>query len=148
LTISFRNTFAGAPTFDYNSIVSGIGLQLNTKDAEPGTAYLGADLNDDGNKLTVRSVAVGTPAYDQGLNTGDQIVAIDGFRANLSFLKSYVGERKPGDKIRLTLFRFDKLRDMTIALGAADWKDYSFAPVSAPTEEQKRLYHGYLNADL
>ena len=118
------------------------------KDADPGKAYIGADMNEDGGRLSIRSVPAGTPAYDQGLNTSDQIVAVDGFRANLSFLESYIGERKPGDKIKLTLFRFDKLRDLTFTLGTDPRKDHDIVPVAAPTDEQKRLYHGYLNADL
>jgi len=98
--------------------------------------------------MEVTSIAAGTPAYDQGLNTGDQLVAIDGYRANQAFLSSYIGERKPGDKIKLTIFRFDKLRDIDFTLGNNTRDDYSFAPVSSPTDEQKRLYLGYLKAAL
>lgn len=144
----FSKYVRGRTDIDYNSILNGIGLQLTAKSGETPKAYVGADLNDDGNKLTVRSIPAGTPAYDQGLNTGDQIVAVDGFRANMSFLDSYVGERRPGDKIRLSLFRFDKLRDVTITLGADPRKEYDITPVATPTDEQKRLYHAYLNADL
>ena len=37
---------------------------------------------------------------------------------------------------------------MTFTLGSNDRKDYSFAPVAEPTEEQKKLYNQYLNAEL
>jgi predicted metalloprotease with PDZ domain len=144
----FSKYVRGTADIDYNSIVSGIGLQLSIKDAEPGKAYIGADMSEDGGRLTIRSVPAGTPAYEQGLNSGDQIVAVDGYRANISFLNNYIGERKPNDKIKLTVFRFDKLRDITITLGTDPRKDYDFVPVATPTDEQKRLYRAYLNADL
>jgi len=91
---------------------------------------------------------VGTPAYDQGINSGDQIVAIDGYRASQTFLTSYLTERKPGDKVRLTIFRFDKMRDIDFTLGANLRQDYNFAPVANPTEQQRKLYHDFFNADL
>ena len=103
---------------------------------------------EDGGRLTIRSIPAGTPAYDQGLNTGDQIVAVDGNRATQNFLQSYVNDKKPGDKIRLTVFRFDQLREINFTLGASGRKDYQFARVTEPTELQKRLYSEYLNADL
>ena len=105
-------------------------------------------MTEDGGRLSIRSIPVGTPAYDQGLNTGDQIVAIDGYRASSAFLQSYTSDKKPGDKIRLTIFRFDKLRDIDFILGSSSRKNYSFAPLAEATEEQKKLYHGYMNADL
>ena len=65
-----------------------------------------------------------------------------------SFLQSYVAERKPNDKIKLTVFRFDKLREIPFTLGSDTRKEYSFSPVAEPTDDQKRLYKQYLNADL
>jgi predicted metalloprotease with PDZ domain len=144
----FSRYVRGRADIDYNSILSGIGLRLAVEDPDAGEGYIGADLSDQGGQLTIRSIPADTPAYEQGLNTGDQIVAVDGFRANTSFLNSYIGERKPGDKIRLTLFRFDKLREVEFTLGAASRKHYGIVPVENPADEQKRLFRGYLNAEL
>ena len=144
----FAKYIRGEGEIDFNGIVSGIGLQLVSSEANKGKAYVGADLAEEAGRLTVRSVPAGTPAYEQGLNSGDQIVAIDGYRASQSFLQSYLAERKPNDKVKLTLFRFDKLRDVTFTLGANTRKDYRFAPLESPSSEQKRLYKSYLHADL
>jgi len=144
----FAKYVRGTTDIDYDSIVSGIGLTLRTSAAGANRAYIGADMSEAGGTLTIRSIAAGTPAYEQGLNTGDQIVAVDGYRASQNFLNSYIGDRKPGDKIRLTIFRFDKLREIELTLGASGRKEYSFAPVASPTDEQKKLYAAYLNAEL
>lgn len=144
----FSKYVRGEAEIDYNSIVAGLGLTLDsTKSSETG-AYIGADLAEEGGRLTIRTVRVGTPAYDQGLNTGDQIVAVDGYRASQTFLQTYIGERKPGDKIKLSIFRFDKLRDVEFVLGTNTREEFSFKPVASPTDEQKRLYRGYLGSDL
>jgi predicted metalloprotease with PDZ domain len=144
----FARYVRGEAEIDYNSIVKAIGLQADESLANAGSAYIGADLAEDGGRLTIRSVRAGTPAYDQGLNTGDQIVAIDGYRASQAFMQSYLGEKKPGDTVRLSIFRFDKLRDIDLVLGTNTRKEYSFSPVASPTDLQRRLYKEYLNADL
>ncbi|MBK7391846.1 MAG: PDZ domain-containing protein [Chloracidobacterium sp.] len=128
--------------------MSSIGLSFKRGDDNSGWAYLGAVVADDAGKLVVRSIPAGTPAYEQGLNSGDQIVAVDGYRASKTFLESYLDERKPKDTIKLTVFRYDKLRDVKIVLGADGRRDYSFGKLAEPTDLQKKLYHGFLNADL
>jgi len=144
----FTKYVRGENEIDYNSIVSAIGLQLEVSEPNKGKAYIGADLNEDAGRLTVRGVRSDTPAYAQGLNSGDQILAIDGYRATLSRVQQYVGERKPGDKVRLTIFRTDRLRDINFTLGENARKEYAFIAVANPTEQQRRLYREYLNDEL
>jgi predicted metalloprotease with PDZ domain len=63
-------------------------------------------------------------------------------------MQSYLGEKKPNDKVKLTVFRFDKLRDVNFTLGSDLRKDYGLSPLDDPSAQQKRLYKAYLNADL
>ena len=144
----FAKYVRGTAEIDYSDIVNPLGLQLTVKETGNGRAYIGAELTQDNNRLTVRSIPANTPAFEQGLNTGDQIVAVDGYRASQSFLQSYIGEKKPGDKIKLTIFRFDKLREITFTLGSDARKEYDFSPVAEPTDDQKKLYKQYLDTDL
>ena len=144
----FAKYVRGTAEIDYGSIMSGIGVSFESSEPNKGRSYIGADLSEANGQLTIRSIPAGTPAYDQGLNTGDQIVAVDGYRASQNFLQSYIGERKPGDKIKLTIFRFDTLREITFTLGTNSRTDHSFTAVESPTEEQKKLYKQYLNAEL
>lgn len=144
----FTKYVRGTAEIDYSGIVNGIGLQLTTKESSAGRAYLGAEMSQTGDRLTIRSIASDTPAFEQGLNTGDQIVAIDGYRASQNFLQNYVTQKKPNDKIKLTFFRFDKLREILFTLGSDTRKEYDLAPVAEPTDAQKTLYKQYMNADL
>ena len=144
----FSKYVRGEAEIDFNGILAGIGLQLASDQSGKNKAYIGADLSEENNRLMIRSIAADTPAYEQGLNTGDQVVAIDGYRATNSFLQSYLAERKPGDTVKLTIFRFEKLRDVQFKLGANNRVDYSLKPVANPTAEQQRLYREYLNAEL
>ncbi len=144
----FARYVRGRDEIDYNSIVGDFGIELKASEANARRAYIGADMVEENNRLNIRTVPSDTPAFSQGLNSGDQIVAVDGYRASQTFLQSYIGERKPGDKIKLTIFRFDKLSEIEFTLGSNIRKDYSFAPLPEPTELQQKLYREYLNADL
>jgi predicted metalloprotease with PDZ domain len=143
----FSKYVRGREDIDYNSILIGFGLKLSVTSGRE-TAYLGANLRQDGDRLNITSLAQGTPAYEQGLNANDQIIAIDGNRASQNFLQSYLGEKKPGDKIKLTVFRFDTIREIEITLGGRAAPSYRIGAVENPTEDQKRLYKDYFGADL
>lgn len=144
----FAKYVRGREEIDYNSIVTPFGIELKAFESNAGRSYIGADMVEENNRLNIRSVPANTPAYEQGLNSGDQIVAVDGYRASQTFLQTYIGERKPGDKIKLTIFRFDKLIEINFTLGSNTRRDYGFAPLAEPTELQQKLYREYLNADL
>lgn len=144
----FTKYVRGTADIDYNAILGGIGLQLETGETGLQQAYLGGSLTETDGKLTVRGVSADTPAYQFGLNVNDQIVAIDGNRASQTFLQSYLTNKKPGEKIKLAIFRFDELRDIEVTLGGQAKADYKIVPVENPSDEQKRLYREYLKAEL
>lgn len=144
----FSKYVRGVAEIDYNAFANPFGLNLNMKTPNASKAYIGADTAEANGVLSIRSLSAGTPAYDQGLNTGDQIVAIDGYRASTQFMTSYLNEKKPNDKVKITIFRFDKLRDIDLVLGSDKRQEYDFSVISGATEEQKKLYKQYLNGDL
>lgn len=150
---SLENFFAryvrGRDELDYNAALNTVGLQLgeaaSTKPPAE-TTNLGIRTSQQGERLMISSVYSGTPAYDQGLNTGDQIIAFDGERVNQQSFTARLGEKHPGDIINLTLFRNDDLRAFAIKLGKRIVTDYRIVPVKEPTPEQTRQYHAWLSA--
>lgn len=144
----FSKYVRGEAELDYNQILSGIGLQLKETGGTRTRSYIGANLADDNGRLMVRSVPAGTPAYEQGLNSGDQILAVDGYRASQNMLQNYVSDRKPGDKIRLTIFRFDKMRDIEFTLGNDPRREYSIVKSDNAGDKERALYRAYMNAEL
>ncbi len=144
----FAKYVRGHEEIDYNSILQGLGLKLETGANTAEQSYLGADLAQDGEKLMVRSIPSDTPAYAQGLNTSDQIVAIDGIRANLTFLQSYLADKKPNDKVKFTIFRFDELRVIEITLGGRAPQTYKISTLKDASDDQKMIYKGWFGTEL
>jgi predicted metalloprotease with PDZ domain len=150
----FSRYVRGRDELDYDAAFNVAGLRLDTTGvtdpSQPPAqkAYFGADLAQESDRLMVRRVDAGSPAYEQGLNAGDQIVAIDGMRTSREFFLARLNEKKPGDRVHLTVFRFDDLHSFDIKLGTRNASDFRIIPVAQPTDEQKRNYQAWLGAPL
>jgi predicted metalloprotease with PDZ domain len=146
----FSRYVRGREELDYNASLEAAGLRLDTgRGADAATArraYLGADLGQDGERLMVRRVYAGSPAYDQGLNANDQVVALDNMRVNNEGFNARLAEKRPSDILHLTLFRSDDLRTLDIKLGERTDGDYRILPVAQATAEQMRFYQDWLGA--
>ncbi len=153
----FKRYVRGREELDYNAALEWVGLRLdasapnNARSAlgEGGYIYpLGATVAQEGERLTVRNVHAGEPAYEQGLNAGDQIVAVDGYRATRDFLVARINDKRPGDAVTLTVFRADELRTFPVKLGARANVAYRVVPLPAPTEQQRRSYQSWLSSSF
>jgi predicted metalloprotease with PDZ domain len=116
---------------------------------ENDTPYFGANLREAAGGLNITSLPVGTPAYEWGLNTDDLIIAVDGYQVTSSSdLNFHINRKKAGNKVKVTLFRDNKLREMNVTLGKTPASGYSIIPVANPSAEQMRLYQNYLGEIL
>ena len=144
----FAKYVRGRDELDYNAALNVAGLQLDTTKNEEGKlvekAFFGADTEWENDRLIVKKVYAGSPAYDQGLNTGDQIVALNNMRVTKEFFDARMAEKKPGDLINLTIFRFDDLSTILIKLGRTTEGTYRIAPLPNQTEAQKKTYKSWL----
>ena len=95
-------------------------------------AFLGATLRDRSGALEVTAVAEGSPAQLCGLAAGDELVACDGFRADL---KSRLSRAHPGQTVRLSLFRMDELLEVAVQLAPAPRDTVMFVPAGKPPPE-------------
>ncbi len=94
----------------------------------------------------IASVLEGSPAQHAGLYPDDELVALDGLKVDASSLVSRVEEKRPGDRVKLTVFRREKLTELDLTLGAKPQDAVYFARVEKPTDEQRAAYRAWLNA--
>ena len=145
----FSKFVRGTSELNYNAALETVGLRLDTGEITGAAGslervYFGADVIQDADRLLVRRVYAGSPAYEQGLNAGDQILALDNVRVTREFFNARIAEKKPGDLINLTIFRFDELSTLLIKLGGSREGTYRIVPLATQTEAQKRLYRSWL----
>ena len=140
----FSKYVRGVQELDYNAALAVAGLKLETSAATDAKVYFGADLEEDEGRLMVKRVYADSPAYEQGLNANDQIVAMDNMRATKRFFDARMAEKKPGDVVNLTIFRFDDLSSLLIRLSDKREMTYRIVPVATATALQKQVYANWL----
>jgi predicted metalloprotease with PDZ domain len=145
----FSRYVRGREELPYDDVLQSVGLRLETVpmvQSLPLKAFLGSDLEQTGDRLLITHVRAGTPAYEQGLNANDQIVALDGARVTKETFDARIAEKKPGDTVRVTVFRFDDLRTFDIRLGSRIDAPFRIVPVAQVSDEQKRIYQAWMGA--
>jgi predicted metalloprotease with PDZ domain len=141
----FNRYVRGTEELNYSAALEAAGLRLDTVGTDPAEkVYFGADVAQEEDRLMVRRVYAGSPAYEQGLNAGDEIVALDNMRVTRDFFNARIAEKKPGDLINLTIFRSDDLSTLLIKLAERREGTYRIVPLPAQTEAQKRVYKSWL----
>lgn len=100
---------------------------------EAARGWLGAALRERAGALEVQGVVEGSPAQKAGLGAGDEIVALDGFRADL---KGRLARAQPQQPLRLSVFRMDELLEVDAAPAAAprDTLTLALDPAQGPRE--------------
>ncbi len=111
--------------------------------AEKPTAWLG--LLPKG-ASAVATVLEGSPAQAAGLYADDEVVALDGLKCDVNGLISRCEDKKPGDVVRITVFRREKLTELTLTLGQRPLEMAWLARVEKPTEEQKTAFLAWTGA--
>jgi predicted metalloprotease with PDZ domain len=105
--------------------------------------YLGAATSVVNGKVTVSGVRRGSAAYTDGLNVGDEIISVNGFRVGDDLLR-FISGRRVGDTVNLLINRSGQLRELPIKLTQNSLVSYRLEPLSNQTEAQKALYKRWL----
>jgi predicted metalloprotease with PDZ domain len=92
--------------------------------------WLGFDTRGERGRAVVTHVLAGSPAMTGGLYAGDEIVAIDGWRADEKGCRHRCAEHAPGDRIAFHVLRRDRLVELAI-VAAEPPKDTAWFEVDA-----------------
>ncbi len=94
----------------------------------------------------IAAVMDGSPAMDAGLYAEDEIIALDAAKVDGAGLLSRFDDRKPGDKVKVTVFRRERLTEVEVTVGTRPIDAVYLARVDRPTDEQKAAYKSWLGA--
>jgi predicted metalloprotease with PDZ domain len=117
LTAFFARSVESTEELDYTEALDYYGLRFRPVDPRLSRAFLGAATRNQEGRLVVSGVRRDTPAFDAGLNTDDEILAIDGVRVRVDGLAARLEQYQPGDRVQLTVARRDKLTSIDVTLG-------------------------------
>lgn len=144
----FKNKVAGTEQLDYQRYLDYVGLKLVNTKAEDKKLDLGATLKEEKGKLVISKIPFGTPAYKDGLNVDDEIIAINGYRVTKKDkIDKVLSTQKEGDKVDVTISRNGVLQIITLTIANEIAAKYALKKVENPTASQRKLYRKWLRAD-
>jgi predicted metalloprotease with PDZ domain len=125
-----------------------VGLELRAA-ADPATTadgatpvWLGATVSGGGR---VTGVLDDAPAAAAGLSPGDELIAVDGLRVGGDGdVRAMLAARRPGDTVRLALFRRHRLLDLAVTLAEAPPTKWEIAAAADVPAEVAARYQAWL----
>jgi predicted metalloprotease with PDZ domain len=106
----------------------------------PEESRTGLTLRGDGGRVVVVNVLAGSAAWQAGVNPGDELVALDGFRvASPDWLNARLMEHPRGAQVRLTVFRRDELVTLPLPVDKGPPPRFVVRPAPDATPAQQAL---------
>jgi predicted metalloprotease with PDZ domain len=138
----FSRYVYGFDSIPYQQYLDVMGLQLSNLGVKGNAPFLGITTTTD-RRVTVKSVERNSPAWNDGLNVNDEIIAINGIRLD-DDLNHFMSMFKPGDKFSLLISRNNEIREIQTTLARDPHAKYVLEPVKNQSEAQRAKYKSWL----
>lgn len=159
----FQRSIYSTEELDYSEALEWLGLQFKVdgpkegvkdgaaevkeeadSEAKDTSIWFGATAELKDGKFSILRITENSPAFTAGLNVGDEIIGIDGFRLSEPIderLKQY----KVGDKIDVLVSRRGKLIDLPVSLLAKPTQTWKLEMLKSPTPKQSESFSSWLH---
>jgi len=140
----FSNYVYGTADLDNEQYLhyAGIGLVEINKDAN--SKSIGISYAEENGRLMVKSVVRGGSAYEYGLNVGDELLAIDGYRLNASNISSIIDQHKANDKVKVIYNRDGLIGEKELEVRRDNNVVYTYEVLDNKTRQQEAVYNSWL----
>ncbi|HWP82941.1 MAG TPA: PDZ domain-containing protein [Bacteroidota bacterium] len=139
----FNDYVHGTRPLEWEQYLGYAGLEV-VEFQQQNSVWLGIGTTETAGTTRINRVIAGSPAYEAGLDINDELIAIDGMRVKHSDWADRVNLYKPGTKIRVSVFRADRLREFEVTLQEEKVPYYSVQRVKNPTDLQKSIFESWL----
>jgi predicted metalloprotease with PDZ domain len=143
LSAFWRTAIEGTSELDFTEMLETFGLRFRPVPAGRARPWLGITTRNDAGRLLVSQVRRDGPAVAAGLNVDDEIVAIDDYRVRADRWDNRLDQYRPGDKIRITVFRREKKMEIDATFASEPPRQWRLE-VTALTDAQKARQAAWL----
>lgn len=137
----------GTDELPYGGLLEPFGLRLVVAEVSP-TPYLGLTTKVDQGAAIINFVEAGSPAERAGLEPGDELLAINGYRVRADQIGDRLQSYRHGDTLMLTVFHQDVLVQRSLVLGEPVPIRFELQPVPEPTPQQQQAFRQWLGIEL
>jgi predicted metalloprotease with PDZ domain len=132
----YQNYLYGLTEIPFNDYLRPFGLELVAAGPEPLPPYWGIVVKSEQGQGVIKTVVSGSPAALAGIDAGDVLLAIDGYKVIAEQVNDRLLNYQPGQNIQVTVFHQDQLKTHQLQLGAPQPTKYELAMLSQVTPQQ------------
>lgn len=113
--------------------------------ADPAPAAgLGLRVEETDGQSQISTVFADGPCALADVAPGDELLALDGLRVTASSLNRRLNDYRPGDRVTLTIFRRDELRQVEVTLEVRPFTRLQIRPAAGAADDQQALFSQWL----
>lgn len=120
IRLKFEEMVQTTKEIDLESIAKTAGLAVEWENSE--LPWLGFDPDFSGDRVMVKAVTLDGPAYQSGINAGDEIIAINGMRILKDRFNEHAKYLKINQVYRVTVSRLGMLSELNLLVGSTPKK--------------------------
>ncbi len=144
LTEFYDRYIHGIEELPFNDYLAPFGIELEP--VEANTPYLGINVKTESGKEAIKTVAANSPAQLAGIDPGDELLAIDGFKITADKLTDRLRSYQPGKQISVTIFHADRLMIVPVILATPQPQQYHLKSIEHPSDLQRQLYTNWMSS--
>ena len=144
LTEFYDRYIHGIEELPFNDYFAPFGVELKSIDST--IPYLGIAVKHEHGREVIKSVASNSPAQLAGIDPGDELLAIDGFKVTADRLNDRLKQYQCGENISITIFHGDRLITVNVMLSACQPQQYQLQPLEQTTDRQRQQFKAWMRA--
>lgn len=134
----------GTTELPFDEYLEPFGLEVKGIEEDEPVPFLGLIVKTENAQEIISFVEVDSPAAVAGVDSNDQLLAINGIRVTADQLSDRLKDYNAGDTIELTVFHQDELRTLPVKLEEPRPSCYEIVQIKNLTNAQKQNYNGWL----
>jgi predicted metalloprotease with PDZ domain len=143
----FQLVLDSTKELDYSELLDWYGLRFKALAQKPGAPpriRTGLQTKTDNGRLVVSTVVRDTPGEEAGLNVGDEILGVNGYRLKAEQWPSRLESYKPGETVKLLVAHRDMLQEVNFVVTADNPVSWQLEVRPDATDAQKAHLKAWL----
>lgn len=145
LTEFYDRYIHGVEELPFNDYLQPMGIELKAIDAN--IPSLGIVVKSEHGRESIKSVASNSPAQLAGIDPGDELLAINGFKVSSEKLPDRLKLYQVGQQINVTIFHADRLITLPLTLSPPQPQQYQLQALADPSDLQLRQFNAWVSND-